>query len=732
MRSKMNLRHLLIAASLGIALQGYSQADVTNHNGGTNFYLGWNAAANQILDVNNKGNQPIDFYTTDLFRARINPTTNYAIGTAPNAPRNGFMLLSGRPAFINNVRGPFSRLHLVDDVGPAQPIVYAQDIGYRQWMRNGITFTGNSDQAYLGQKYYGNDNTDFVIQWSDNPEPQPWGTDRMKFIFSSVFTGSHTGMGSEYGLEAMRFWPKNADEVNVGVGDFFAAGNTDPTERLHVRDGRVRIEQLPDDPEADNLLKFLVVDDTPSPSGERGVVKWRYLPPSSNTCDWELNSGSHLLTTAWRVPGTNGNCPDSRWLVGIGTQVPNYKLVVKHDYADQAVSGGVYVDYTGQSSNYAYGLFSDVKPHTGSSLQYPVGVRGNVVGVDGSGYGLQGIVHAGALDGTTDLIHGTSGQAWGPTNGSTLSMSCGAYGESFGQAGGTISTSCGLWGKSSGSGIGDSYGVYAWGRDGSTNYGVYGRASNGTTNWAGYFVGDVNSTGIGYYVNGIFVASDTQFKTNVQPLGDPMSVISQLQPHQYDYLVDAYPQMNFPSGQQVGLLAQEVETVVPALVRATRVEATTDSAGVEVTPAVEYKAVNYAGLVPYLIGAVQQQQQQIAAMQAQLDQCCASNPGMAPEGNGGLKNTPATGELREQRLLVVPNPVAELTTLQYYVPDAGKVSLQVTSIDGKPLATLREEMAEPGAYQYTWNTNKLVPGTYLCTYMLDGAVVVQKAVKVAR
>ncbi|MBS1548062.1 MAG: tail fiber domain-containing protein, partial [Bacteroidetes bacterium] len=616
----------------------------------------------------------------------------------------------------------------------------AEQWGYRPWQKNGITFTGNEDQGYVGQKYRhggGTGETDMVMQWSDNPGN--WKGDRLRFIFTGGYNSTEpTGRKSEEGEEGMRLYPTVDKGINVGIGDFFA-GNyidpvnvADPTERLDVLDGRVRIRQLPDDQEATELTKFLVVDDTPSPSGERGVVKWRYLPPSSNTCDWELNSGSHLLTTAWRVPGTNGNCPDRRWLVGIGTQVPNYKLVVKHDYADQAVSGGVYVDYTGQSSNYAYGLFSDVKPQTGSSLQYPVGVRGNVVGVDGSGYGLQGIVHAGALDGTTDLIHGTSGQAWGPTNGSVLSMSCGAYGESFGQAGGTISTSYGLWGKSSGSGIGDSYGVYAWGRDGSTNYGVYGRASNGTTNWAGYFVGDVNSTGIGYYVNGIFVASDTQFKTNVQPLDDPMSVISQLQPHQYDYLVDAYPQMNFPSGQQVGLLAQEVETVVPALVRATRVEATTDSAGVEVTPAVEYKAVNYAGLVPYLIGAVQQQQQQIAAMQAQLDQCCASNPGMAPEGSGGLKNTPATGELREQHLLIIPNPVADLTTLEYYVPMAGKVVLQVSTIDGKPLATLREEMAEPGAYQYTWNTNKLVPGTYLCTYMLDGAVVVQKAVKVAR
>jgi hypothetical protein len=31
---------------------------------------------------------------------------------------------------------PFSRLHLMDDVGPANPITYAQALGYRDWMRD--------------------------------------------------------------------------------------------------------------------------------------------------------------------------------------------------------------------------------------------------------------------------------------------------------------------------------------------------------------------------------------------------------------------------------------------------------------------------------------------------------------------------------------------------------------------------------------------------------------------
>ncbi|MBK6893561.1 MAG: T9SS type A sorting domain-containing protein [Flavobacteriales bacterium] len=91
---------------------------------------------------------------------------------------------------------------------------------------------------------------------------------------------------------------------------------------------------------------------------------------------------------------------------------------------------------------------------------------------------------------------------------------------------------------------------------------------------------------------------------------------------------------------------------------------------------------------------------------------------------------PQENDLQEQRLLIIPNPVADLTTLEYYVPKAGKVSLQVSTSDGKPLATLREELAEAGAYNYSWNTTKLAAGTYFCTFMLDGAVVVKRAVKV--
>ncbi len=185
-----------------------------------------------------------------------------------------------------------------------------------------------------------------------------------------------------------------------------------------------------------------------------------------------------------------------------------------------------------------------------------------------------------------------------------------------------------------------------------------------------------------------------------------------------------------PAGEQFGFLAQEVEGVFPELVVVSRMPEESDSAGTVIYPEMEVKAVNYQELIPLLVQGYQQQQATIAQLKQQVAQCCATNQGMAPQDVPTQKDAPQAGDLQEQKLLIIPNPVADLTTLEYYVPHAGRVSLSVSTSDGKPLGTLREEQAEPGVYSYQWNTTRLAAGTYFCTFLLDGNVVVKRAVKV--
>ena len=93
---------------------------------------------------------------------------NTAVNGYPASKRNGFIGISDVPAFFTNSPGAFTRIHLVDSVNAtSNPSIYAQQLGYRLWQRNGVTMTGNSDQCYIGAKYNGNDSSDLVLQWSD-------------------------------------------------------------------------------------------------------------------------------------------------------------------------------------------------------------------------------------------------------------------------------------------------------------------------------------------------------------------------------------------------------------------------------------------------------------------------------------------------------------------------------------------------------------------------------------
>ncbi|HQY80507.1 MAG TPA: tail fiber domain-containing protein [Flavobacteriales bacterium] len=304
-------------------------------------------------------------------------------------------------------------------------------------------------------------------------------------------------------------------------------------------------------------------------------------------------------------------------------------------------------------------------------------------------------------------------------------------------SGATGSTNYGVW--TLGQNGTTNYGVLAnaIGGGGSTNYGVWATASGGATNWAGYFKGRVMITDSAWVLGNQIVTSDANLKTNVEDLTGALDKVLQMQPKTYEFIQDALPQAHLTEGPQVGLIAQELEPILPEAVGHTTVPAELDSLGAEIFPAVAIAGIDYNKVTPVLIGAIKeqqamidQQQATIAQLQDQINHCCATQGDAAQRGSAEQGSMPQENELQEQRLLIIPNPVADLTTLEYYVPKAGKVSLQVSTSDGKPLATLREELAETGAYNYSWNTTKLAAGTYFCTFMLDGAVVVKRAVKV--
>jgi hypothetical protein len=185
----------------------------------------------------------------------------------------------------------------------------------------------------------------------------------------------------------------------------------------------------------------------------------------------------------------------------------------------------------------------------------------------------------------------------------------------FGATSGAASGNYGTYGTSSG-GTGFNVGAYgAANGASSTNYGVFGTASGATFNFAMY------CSGSGGYTGTWTLLSDQRFKKDVQDINtNTIAQIMQLKPVSYLLKTDEYKNFNFPGFRQYGFIAQELEKVFPTLVENAAHPAEDKNA-----PELQFKAVNYIGLIPVTVKAIQEQQQIIDKQQKTIDELKAQN-----------------------------------------------------------------------------------------------------------
>ena len=108
----------------------------------------------------------------------------------------------------------------------------------------------------------------------------------------------------------------------------------------------------------------------------------------------------------------------------------------------------------------------------------------------------------------------------------------------------------------------------------------------------------------------VFAGSDLRFKKDVKPLTGDLEKITALSGYSYEYKTEDFPGNKFEAGEQLGVMAQEVEKVYPGAVKL-------DKEG--------YRFVNYSKLTPGIIGAVKElnevvekQAKMITDLQAEL------------------------------------------------------------------------------------------------------------------
>lgn len=259
--------------------------------------------------------------------------------------------------------------------------------------------------------------------------------------------------------------------------------------------------------------------------------------------------------------------------------------------------------------------------------------------------------------------------------------------------------------------------------------------TNNSTGWGGYFQGRVYASG------GYFEASDQNLKENIRDFSGAMSIIKALKPKQYDYKHDGnYKQMMLPKGNRFGLLAQDVEKVLPEAVGQSKFKrtilprpnlnavfgkkgavaqaATASNHNIQ-TEIVDFKTVSYTQIIPILIKGLQEQDEQIADLKKKADKIAALEARLEKLEALLRANQTAvsvSGAYLEQSS---PNPSRGTTLIRYGVPEgSGPARLVLTNAKGQVIKEI--SLGRIGSGQVDLNTASLPSGVYSYALWVDG------------
>ena len=162
------------------------------------------------------------------------------------------------------------------------------------------------------------------------------------------------------------------------------------------------------------------------------------------------------------------------------------------------------------------------------------------------------------------------------------------------------------------------YGVALFTSTGGSKYGVYGSSDAGDPNsWGVYANGDL------WYTGTLMAPSDIRLKKNMQNLSPVLNKVMLLETKTYEFDREKYGFANLADEEQIGFIAQNVETLFPALVSSnTHSFVTNDGVeGVEsTTEELNILGINSIGMIPVLTKAIQEQQELIETQRKEINE----------------------------------------------------------------------------------------------------------------
>ncbi|HEY1038463.1 MAG TPA: tail fiber domain-containing protein [Bacteroidia bacterium] len=210
--------------------------------------------------------------------------------------------------------------------------------------------------------------------------------------------------------------------------------------------------------------------------------------------------------------------------------------------------------------------------------------------------------------------------------------------------------------------------------------------------------------------------SDRNLKENIETIPTALDKVVQLRGVYFNYKAEelhanamegtVLPQA--PPKKLVGLIAQEVEAVIPEAVE---------------TMETGYKAVAYQNLVGLLIEAIKEQNIKISTLENDLSNCCQHSGSRSINNTNSTNQQPETSDNQTLNSSAnwlaqnKPNPFSKETVIEYSVVQEGKGSILIFDMNGKLLKTIPVKI--PGKGSVTITGSDLQAGMYYYTLVVN-------------
>jgi hypothetical protein len=657
-------------------------AQWTNTSTGTGSFNGLRIGINNagVAEVRQQQNSPLEFFQGNIERMRIFQGTQgprVAIGY-----QNGPITLAG------------ALLHLGSNFtgfGTA---------GHRTWMDVGTFCFQVSDNMYIGLKdetaLFGADAYDAVINWGDNFNcSNPSGShDNLRFIFTAPSSCVGDPGAGQDGLEIGRMLGNG----NFGVGNFYTVPQ--PKRRLDVYQN-LNSPQFRITYQLNNAVnQGIFTDFQTTPNGDLAI-----RPFNSNLSNPNRFVGIQTLTPGNTLeinsqalnPGGNGSS---------GLRFSDLRYGISTPVAPQINQGVLSVDANGDViyiTGGGAGLIDycpslpSLTGHAGTFLNgfnmYFVGNQSGNTNDNNFAIGIQPCGNT-PLGGKLDVLQRSLSIGTGSTGINVLNLdnSGGTFGtEIIGIRSKTVTLAtdfhqiAGWFETSPTLGINQPLAIYVPNKGGKVSIG-YPTPYGNTTGLL-----EVNGN---IFMNGVLVStSDQSYKINVNNIDNAMEKIKKLNGVYYNWDTISYPNMNWESQRQVGFIAQNVDSVLPEVVR---------------TDPNNKKLLVYDRIVALLVQGMKEQQ-------AQIDSLLTSSGSRINHSNN--QNT----ELSSDVILYqnYPNPFGDETVINYFLPDNVSTAKMVFYDETGRL--VKEEVIENrGNGSVTLKTNNLASGIYSYSLEVNG------------